>query len=317
MSEAPQLTELEARLAECQARQRRKAQLAEQVAEKRRQWLAKCREKEEADITFQKETAELITKRGLGVIRFLLWLLAEHDQRLDIHIYRIREAEEISEHAGIEAEKLKGELDELGRQVARLGNAEKDYEAVLKIKTAYLASQNDPSGIRLREVDQLTEELVEKQRELRQAVNAGEAALNSIDAAQNSLSQAMNWGIADFFGGGLIVTANKHHSLDTARYHIRQAHNHLQHFAKEVADANSKLQASLKINGLTSLADFFGDGLIAELLIQSKVRNAQQQCAAIRNQVSTALSTCRRKLQEVTDERMRLEGEKRYIIGDI
>lgn len=103
-----------------QARQRQKAQLTEQVADTRRQWLAKLREQEDAKIAYQKETAELITKRGLGIVRFIMWMLAERDQRLDIHIYRIREAEEMREHARVEAESLERQLEELRHQLASL-----------------------------------------------------------------------------------------------------------------------------------------------------------------------------------------------------
>lgn len=44
------------------------------------------------------------------------------------------------------------------------------------------------------------------EKEKREAVEAGQRALNSLRAAQNNLNSAKNWGIFDMFGGGMFST---------------------------------------------------------------------------------------------------------------
>ena len=42
------------------------------------------------------------------------------------------------------------------------------------------------------------------EKERREAIEAGQRALNSLRAAQKELESARNWGLVDLFGGGFI-----------------------------------------------------------------------------------------------------------------
>lgn len=55
------------------------------------------------------------------------------------------------------------------------------------------------------------------EKEKREAIAAGNRALNSLRAAQENLSSAKNWGLWDMFGGGFISTVVKHSKMDRAQ----------------------------------------------------------------------------------------------------
>ncbi|MCI5511825.1 MAG: hypothetical protein MR436_15650 [Eubacterium sp.] len=53
-------------------------------------------------------------------------------------------------------------------------------------------------------------------KEIREAIAAGERALNSLYAAQDKLKSARGWGMIDLFGGGLLTDMVKHSKMNDA-----------------------------------------------------------------------------------------------------
>lgn len=76
------------------------------------------------------------------------------------------------------------------------------------------------------------------EKERREAIAAGNRALNSLRAAQNNLNSAKNWGLWDMFGGGFISTMVKHSKMDQAKENMEQAKYDLRNFSRELNDVN-------------------------------------------------------------------------------
>ena len=55
--------------------------------------------------------------------------------------------------------------------------------------------------------------MYEIEKEKREAINAGNRALNSLRTARENLNSAKNWGLADMFGGGFFTTMLKHSKM--------------------------------------------------------------------------------------------------------
>ena len=52
------------------------------------------------------------------------------------------------------------------------------------------------------------------QKEIRDAVLAGEAALDSLRSAREKLESVKNWGVFDMLGGGMVSSFIKHSRMD-------------------------------------------------------------------------------------------------------
>ena len=115
------------------------------------------------------------------------------------------------------------------------------------------------------------------QKEIEEAIAAGEQALMSLEAARASLSSAGNWGLFDMLGGGLISTFVKHSKIDQARAEIEEAKRDMRVFERELSDVQQRIDADLNIGDFLTFADYFFDGLIADWLVQSKISNARAQ----------------------------------------
>ena len=115
-------------------------------------------------------------------------------------------------------------------------------------------------------------------QEVYEAVQAGENALQSLYRAQEMLDKARTWGLFDIFGGNLFSGIMKHSRMQEARRCMEDARRDLSYFQKELRDVHEPGLDALAGEFLT-FADFFFDGFIADILMQSKINEARRQVA--------------------------------------
>lgn len=113
-------------------------------------------------------------------------------------------------------------------------------------------------------------------REIREAIDAADNALDHLRSARRYLDSAGNWGLLDMFGGGLISGFMKHSKMSDAEREIDDARYALQRFSKELRDVSG--YSSIHINDFLTFADFFFDGFVADILVQSKISDGKRQC---------------------------------------
>ena len=126
--------------------------------------------------------------------------------------------------------------------------------------------------------------------EINEAYAAGERALESLYAAQDYLRSAGNWGIFDMLGGGFISTMAKRSKMRDANACMEQAQYDLQRFQQELRDVTAIPGLYLEMDDFLGFADYFFDGLLADLLVQSRIREAQEKVDTAIEQVHLALA---------------------------
>ena len=114
-------------------------------------------------------------------------------------------------------------------------------------------------------------------KEVGEALNVGQRALNSLYQAREELKSARNWGYLDMLGGGMLVTFAKHSRINNAVNCLNQAKRDLQSFSKEVQDVDAFEGVDLGLGDFAVFADYFFDGLIADFYVQSKINEASSQ----------------------------------------
>lgn len=114
-------------------------------------------------------------------------------------------------------------------------------------------------------------------KEIREAVQAGQEALDYLSRARDSLDSAGNWGLLDMFGGGLLSTFVKHSKMSDAEELVQQARSALKRFQRELMDVDTISEFHIETGDFLSFADYFFDGLIADWLVQSRISDAKRQ----------------------------------------
>ena len=130
--------------------------------------------------------------------------------------------------------------------------------------------------------------------EIREAIEAGERARHSLMEARNSLGIARNWGLLDLFGGRTISGIMKHVKIGNAKSSLDQARYDLERFSRELSDVRDLQGLNIEIGNFLTFADFFFDGFLADILVQSRIRNAQGQIDEAISRVDALLERLKR-----------------------
>ena len=114
-------------------------------------------------------------------------------------------------------------------------------------------------------------------KEIKEALNAGQEALSCLNQAKDCLSSAGNWGIVDMLGGGMITTFIKRSKMKDADALVQQARSALKRFQRELMDVENIPEFHVETGDFLSFADYFFDGFVADMLVQSKISDAKRQ----------------------------------------
>ena len=132
-------------------------------------------------------------------------------------------------------------------------------------------------------------------REINEAIRAADDALVYPHRAAEYLGSARSLGVWDMLGGGFLSTMLKHGKLDRARVEMENARDALRHFADELRDVEEIPEFNLDVGDFLTFADYFFDGFLADVMVQSRIRDAQAQ-------VADAI----RQVERIRDQLMRL-----------
>jgi hypothetical protein len=129
----------------------------------------------------------------------------------------------------------------------------------------------------------------EQNREIDEAIRAGRAALQALDDAERNISSARNFGIWDILGGGFISSALKHSKMDEAQRCMERAQNALQDFQKELSDVQMSSDLKVDADGLTKFFDIWCDNFLVDLMVQSRIKEAQENIRQAKQNVQQAI----------------------------
>ena len=93
------------------------------------------------------------------------------------------------------------------------------------------------------------------------------------------------------FGGGMFTTFVKHSKMNDAQRYMERAKRDLAAFSRELADVSETL--NINSGDFLTFADYFFDGFVADMMVQSRIRDAQRQVDDAIYRVESILSRLR------------------------
>lgn len=125
----------------------------------------------------------------------------------------------------------------------------------------------------------------DRNTEIREAIAAGNRALDALDEALEHLKTARGLGIWDMLGGGLFSSLLKHSKMDAAQQAMQQAEQELRAFSRELADVQMTLDFQVNFDGMTRFFDMFCDNIFVDWMVQDKIVKAQENVNEARRRV--------------------------------
>ncbi len=137
----------------------------------------------------------------------------------------------------------------------------------------------------------------DRNQEIREAIAVGENALDSLRKAYDALGSARGWGLLDLFGGGMISGLVKHFKLGDAEQALEEAKYWMEAFQDELGDIRDLRNMDISMDGLLTFADFFFDGFLADILVQSKIADGRMKLEEAIHRMESILNRLYKEVQ--------------------
>lgn len=98
-----------------------------------------------------------------------------------------------------------------------------------------------------------------------------------ISEAERKFKSARNWGFIDIFGGGFITDLIKHSQLGSAQNIMSNINYLLNQLRKELSEIIIPTDFNMNVGTFATFADFFFDGALADIWMQSKIMSSLNQ----------------------------------------
>lgn len=272
------------------------------------------RAEEEARAVLEKEQGDVEELERMSLVSFLARIQGDLESRKAEERREAAMAKARYDAAKWDLEDLDRRLRDFAQEKESLKGLEKQYQALLDEKEAVLRSQGGAQSQRLGQLAQEQERTAGELREIQEAIQAGLAAQRALEEMSGDLSGAENWGVWDMVGGGIMATFAKHGCLDDAQDAAYEARRALSRFRTELADVSSEQVPDVELGDFAVFADYFFDGLFADLFVQSRIREAQEQVEAVTQRVERLIVRLRDERESLEEKQGQLDWERERLL---
>lgn len=269
---------------------------------------------EEARAVLEKEQGDVEELERMSLVSFLARIQGDLESRKAEERREAAMAKARYDAAKWDLEDLDRRLRDFAQEKESLKGLEKQYQALLDEKEAVLRSQGGAQSQRLGQLAQEQERTAGELREIQEAIQAGLAAQRALEEMSGDLSGAKNWGVWDMVGGGIMATFAKHGCLDDAQDAAYEARRALSRFRTELADVSSEQVPDVELGDFAVFADYFFDGLFADLFVQSRIREAQEQVEAVTQRVERLIVRLRDERENLEEKQGQLDWERERLL---
>jgi hypothetical protein len=264
--------------------------------------------------TLQKEGADVEKLEGLSLTGVFHAVLGDKEAQLEKERQEYLAAKLKHDECKYSVSALERDIDDLQARITGLGDLDSRHRAIFERKEELISRGSDRTAAKLIALSEASADAQSDIRELKEAIDAGNAVLAGLDGVVDSLKSARNWGTFDMLGGGLIATAVKHSRIDRARESVHCVQQSLRVFQRELADVDSRTEIEIDIGSFARFADYFFDGLIVDWVVQSRIGRSLDSAVRVTEQVRGVVRQLQSNLKEAQAKRSVIEGRKGKLI---
>jgi len=294
----------------------RKKALEEKLQSMKRQREALFERKQSLQAILLKEEGDVEKLQRSSPSALFYTLLGKKEERLNKERQEALGAKLKYDAAAGELCAWDGMIAELEEERKGLLGCEKAYEQAFFDLRAVLKTMPHV-GEALLELEKKRQLETEQLREVEEALQAGEKAKKQAEIVAAELDEADGYALWDVLGGGILADAIKHSHLDQAQSEAETLMLHLERFRSELADVYTEAALeNIALDGFTSFADFFFDGLILDFMVRAHINDSAASVAEIRVQIEKALVKLRSLRKKGQGEVLRLDEQiKALVLG--
>lgn len=217
----------------------------------------------------EKENLDVEKLEGKSFKAIMETILGRYDETL-------KKEQEEALNAKMKYDRIVNEKNRMEREIDKLELDLKDYDSINEKYQQELENVKINYGDSevYKDYNNRLREYRREHREIQEAITANKNAQKSVDLVLESLMSAKDWGTFDVLGGGLIATAEKYSKMDEAKERMNNVSYYLKTLNRELQDIGKEIEIELEIDGFLKVADYFFDGLIVDMSVQSRIKEA-------------------------------------------
>jgi len=171
-------------------------------------------------------------------------------------------------------ESARRDCDSLTTQIEALGDVDGNHARALAAKEKWVGSHDTGVAGALADIAERRGVLVARDKEAREAHEAGVRASHCLSEAREHLGGAESWSTWDTFGGGLLSDLAKRQRMDQATQMLHAAEHALVAFSRELADLDLPPVAGVKVGNLGGTFDMFFDNIFSDMATRQRIQQA-------------------------------------------
>lgn len=285
------------------------------VLERLRRQEEDCRREVEArGARLDKEERDVEKLEKLTISSILASLRGSKDEDMDRERAEAYAARLRYQEAERQLAEVREEILDRQRRIQENAGCEAEYQALLREKEAELRKTNPALAEKLAELERRELELTARQKELREAEEAGRQALFQLDGAIGHLEDAEGWGTWDVFGGGLLSDVMKYSRLDDAQQQISQVGSALRRYRAELEDVARTVEFDVKPDNFTQTVDIFFDNMFTDWAVLDRIRRSRDQMLDLESRVQSIQDGLLRDLEGTEAELEALRTERNELV---
>lgn len=256
-----------------------------------------------------RERKDVDRLEGHSLTALLYQMAGKKDEKLDLERREFYAARAKYDTCLRELEAIEQDIEATEEDLSDLSDCEQKYAAAMEAKRQVIEAAPTPEAEALLKQEQTLNYLTSQERELQEAIAAGTEALRTTADICQLIESAKDWAALDLLGGGFLTDLAKHDKLDEAQQQVGQLQIQLQRFNKELSDVTIRANLQISIDSMLRFADFFFDGLLADIAVLDKIKQSLSHVEQTREQILTILRQLQDELEEVHRKTARLKTE--------
>lgn len=236
-----------------------------------------------------KEQSDVDKLEGGSLFSFFYHVIGKKDERLTKEREEAYAAAVKYDAAVRQLESVEYDLKKTENELLSLADCEAEYERTLEEKKKMLIESDSAYADRILELDHKLASMKSHNKEVDEAVAAGEAAMKQAKEVLHELDSADGWSTFDLLGGGIIADAIKYSHMDNAQSKIEDLQVALRRFQTELTDVSIQANLSISVDGFLRFADYFFDNIFTDWAVKDKISSARNQLLTVEMQIQSTM----------------------------
>ena len=252
---------------------------------------------------------------GRSLTAFFYAIIGKKDEKLDKERSEAYAAAVKYDAAVLELEAVKDDLWKYKDELASLHGCEEQYACLLTEKAAIIQNSKNETSEELFKSEEYISSLINRKKEISEALSAGISAREAANAVLCSLEDAEGYGKWDLWASdSMVVHFLKNDSLDAAQDKLETLQVMLRRFKTELVDVRVTCDIQVNTDSFTRFCDYFLDGLFMDLTVLDKIQQSLESVKDTKNQIVSIINKLDTMLEKTEKQLVRSEKERRELI---